>query len=786
MDFLPAAFEALKHYRQFIIYKLVPSANRPGKTDKFPLNYKTGIKHNAHDSSIWIDCDTAIAQAKRYGADHGVGFSFTKNDPFFFVDIDNCLLFDKDEHGNKINMRWSRDALMLLNALPGAAVEVSSSGEGLHIVGVGDAPAHGIKNKTLDADFYTSGRFIALTGWHAGGSVAHDCSAVLPGFVEKFFKKEVVNGSAVEGDWRQQWEALLLKGREVTWAGAEDNEELLSRMLLSKSTASIFGGRASFKDLWERNEQVLRESYPDRERQGGYDESSAEMALAQKLAYYTGNDGKRMRELMLKSALYREKFEREDYLPRTLLAACARQKEWTMDKPVLSIAQGTGSLSTYISIEEQKEYFKGCAYILSSNRILIPGGLELNEAQFKSWYGGKSFPMDYENRRTVRNAWEAFNESQALSHTKVHGTTFKPKEAPGAIIEEEGRTYINTYYPLNIPRKKGDASPFLRHLSKIFIEEREATIILSYLASLVRYIGTKFDWCPLIQGVEGNGKSLISEVAQALVGKRYTQLPRVKDIGERFNNWTYGTCLVLVEDVRDKKRDLIEVLKPMITLSRQSVEPKFENQRSADVCFNFIMNTNHRDGLHKTRNDRRIAPFFLKQQRKEDLKRDGMDSTYFKQLWDWCLYQDGFAILADFFDNYDIPSEFNPTEKCRNAPVTSATEASIEEGVGGVEQEILEATEQGVMGFKDGWISSVMLDGLLNKLKANSRIPLNKRREMLKTMGYEWHPALKEGRVNNIVLPDGAKPRLFIKEGHRMRDLQTPSDVARAYTEAQV
>lgn len=774
MEFLPKAFDALNNYPKFILYTVVSSKTRIGKKDKFPVNHKSGKIANAHDPAIWTNAETAIAAAKQHGEKYGVGYVFTKNDPFFFIDIDDCLA--------TCGTKWSDLAMSILNTFNGAAIEVSNSGKGLHVIGTGDSPEHSCKNIPLNLEFYTESRFIALTGQGALGSAAVDCSIKLPWLVDSFFKPDR-NSVEIDADF---WTDGPCDG----WSGPTCDDELVERMLRSQSPGSIFGGKATFRDLWERNEEVLIRNYPDRDRTSGYNESSADGALAQRLAYYTGNDCERMRRLMIRSSLFREKYNREDYLPRTIRGVCGRQKEWLSDnqqkETTLGNKESQGIYSTFLNIEQQKGYFRGCAYVLSSNRILIPGGLELDQSQFKSWYGGKSFTMDNENRRVSKNAWEAFTENQALNNTKVHGTTFKPQELPGALIEEEGRVFVNTYCPLNIEKQKGDPSPFLRHLEKVFVNEREATIILSYLASLVQYIGIKFDWCPLIQGVEGNGKSLISIVAQYLVGKRYTQIPRVQDIGEKFNGWTYGSCLVLVEDVRDKKRELIEILKPMVTLARQSVEPKFENQRSADVCFNFIMNTNHRDGLHKTRNDRRIAPFFTRQQQKEDLKRDGMDAAYFSEIWGWMLKKFGFQILADLFFNYDIPAEFDPTKQCRNAPLTSATEVSIAEGVGGVEQEIIEAAEQGVVGFRGGWISTIMLDHLLVKLKMNTRVPLNKRREILRSLNYDWHPGLKDGRVNNIVMPDGGKPRLFIKLDHDARNISSPADIAKTYAEAQM
>jgi primase-polymerase (primpol)-like protein len=42
MEDLPKAFEQLKKFHQFIVYKLVPSASHQGKNTKLPINHKTG------------------------------------------------------------------------------------------------------------------------------------------------------------------------------------------------------------------------------------------------------------------------------------------------------------------------------------------------------------------------------------------------------------------------------------------------------------------------------------------------------------------------------------------------------------------------------------------------------------------------------------------------------------------------------------------------------------------------------------------------------------------------
>jgi primase-polymerase (primpol)-like protein len=97
---LPPALAAMGAYRQFIVYVAQPSRTRPGKTDKFPADFRSGRVVSAHDPAFWTDHATAIAAATQFGGTYGVGFVFTEADPFWFLDLDGCLLPDGSD--------WSR------------------------------------------------------------------------------------------------------------------------------------------------------------------------------------------------------------------------------------------------------------------------------------------------------------------------------------------------------------------------------------------------------------------------------------------------------------------------------------------------------------------------------------------------------------------------------------------------------------------------------------------------------------------------------------------------------
>lgn len=774
MKSLPEALSGLRSYKQFIVYKLVPSTKRPGKTDKFPCDFRSGLVVSAHDPQYWTDCDTAIAAAVNFGDSYGIGFVFTDGDPFFFLDIDNQWR----------GSAWSPEAVEMCGMVAGVAVEVSQSGEGMHAIGIGRPPEHrSIESPLKVGGLYYSRRFVALTGINIVGNVNAVCTA-LDVLVAKYFPGSST-GHSIE------WTSAP----RDDWKGPDSDEDLIRRAMRSRGADSAFGGKASFADLWNCNIEALARTYPDVGR--AYNESQADAALAQHLAFWTGNNCERIERLMMQSKLVREKWEREDYIERTILNAVGKQFDVLTDKtfelpaevvaamsepPKPTLVQG----STFATNEDQIALFAGCVYVNDAHRVLVPGGNLLKPEQFKVAYGGYTFTMDAANEKTTRDAWEAFTQNQAFRCPRADTTCFKPDMTPGAVLERDGIRAVNTYWPVEVARKMGDAQRIFDHMVKVLPDEHERMVLLYFMAACVQHQGTKFQWAPLVQGVEGNGKTLFSRYVANAIGKKYVHWPKASQISNNFNGWLVGKTFYAVEDiyVPGEKAEIIEILKPMITGGDGlEIEKKGVDQVSADICGNFLFNSNYKDAVRKGMNDRRFCVMFTAQQSREDLIRDGMAGEYFPNLYNW-LREEGYAIMSELLHTLPIPDEFNPATKCQYAPETISTRAAIDASMGGIEQEILEAIAQGLPGFCGGWISSIMLDRLLEKLGVARRVTHYKRKEMLNAMGYEYHPALHDGRVNNVVLPDQSKPRLFVKKDAAARNIATAAEVGRAYENA--
>jgi P4 family phage/plasmid primase-like protien len=305
---LPAAFEPMRVLRQWIVYQL--HSPEGGKYKKRPIDFRTGKVPAKGEGGpeIWTDCATATTVAALLGAGYGVGFYFTGADPFWFLDIDGALQSDNT---------WSDLAKNLCAKFPGAVVEVSSSGRGLHVIGSGNAPPHGCKNTAQKIELYTADRWVALTGTGITGNVATDHTLALAALIAEYFPRAE---GADDAEWTEEPHA--------DWDGPSEDDELVRRMLAAKPSAGcVFGHKASVRDLWENNIAALARAFPSQSPGKDYDASSADLALANYCAFWSGGNCDRMARLMLQSALARPKWNRVDYFNGTILRA-AKQKNY--------------------------------------------------------------------------------------------------------------------------------------------------------------------------------------------------------------------------------------------------------------------------------------------------------------------------------------------------------------------------------------------------------------------------------------------------------------------------
>lgn len=782
---LPAALQPLAAYRRFVTYAAFPDPDRPGKTIKRPTDVVTGLYCNSNDPAHQYGYDEAAATGRP------VGFVFNEADGFWFLDIDGAL---EDRPGGP---QWSGLATSLCQRLAGAAVEVSQSGRGLHIIGRGACPAHSCKNVPLGLELYTHERFVALTGTNAVGDAGFDHGASVTAIAAELFPPNEYGQIA-------GWTAEPVP----EWDGPKDDAELIKIALASgkKSAAAAFGGQAvTFEDLWTANADKLAAKWPS--DKGGYDASQADGSLAAHLAFWTGKDCERIRSLMQRSALARPKWEdRPDWLETTIMrAASVVAKVATGGKSSAATEEAAAAsgmaLRTaskeYLAAGDQLEFFAGCVYVVSLHKVFVPAtGDLLDKARFDVVYGGHVFPIDNQNEKVTDSAFDAFTRSRVFAAPRVAKCCFRPEHPSGAIVQEDGRAMVNTYLPIDTKRIDGDPTPFLAHLAKMLPDPGDRETLLHYMASMVQNPGRKFQWWPVIQGVEGNGKTLLDRIMSFCIGHRYSHLVNPEAMaktGNQFNSWVQGNLYLGVEEIYvNNRRDFLDSFKATVTNDRVPLEGKGTNQETGDNRINGLLFTNHKDAVPINVDSRRYSIFYTAQQSAADLFRDGMGGNYFPDLYDWFYGRGshagqgpnyGAAVINGFLRRYVLRAELDPAQQCVRAPSTTSTSLALRLSLGRAEQEILEAIEEGRPGFAGGWLSSLALDRLLDTIKA--AVPRNKRRELAQSLGYDYHPHLVDGRVNNTVAPDNGKPRLYVAMGHLCCNLTDPAAIAKAYTKAQ-
>jgi hypothetical protein len=277
----------------FINWRSVPPTMPGPKPRKVPWCTVTGGPIDHLDPANWLDAATAVARA---GGDVHVGQVLPREPSgYFLIDLDNC----RDPATGAVQA-W---AAGVMSAFSGAFAEVSHSGTGLHIMGRCDPARVGDRRHKWTpegaphnaAEFYHAGRFIAC-GHGGTGDVERDCTDALLRIVPE----------------REPEVALpLVGGPAADYNGPADDDALLDLMRTERNRR---GGDLApglyaidFFTSIDRLRALIHATQggkdPTKPAPWDFDGSSADMALMNHLAYYTGCDVPRMVRLHARSVM---------------------------------------------------------------------------------------------------------------------------------------------------------------------------------------------------------------------------------------------------------------------------------------------------------------------------------------------------------------------------------------------------------------------------------------------------------------------------------------------------
>ncbi|WP_254120959.1 phage/plasmid primase, P4 family [Shouchella clausii] len=257
----------LRDFPQWIVWR---KEERKGKTTKVP--YQINGRHaKANDKQHWTTFENAV-KAYESGKFDGIGFMFSKDDPFVGIDLDHCI-----QDG-----AYSDDAKRIVDQLD-SYTELSPSGDGLHIIVKGKIPLRGPgtgkKNVERGIEVYRHGRYFTFTGNVVHSTGVQERSDALKDFWQAYMDEKPKKVSTPSPP------------QQRTRTSDLSERELWEKMFNSKKGADI-------KALFDGH--LIND-----------DHSSSDLALCNHLAFWTDADEAKMDRMFRESGLMRDKWDRQ-------------------------------------------------------------------------------------------------------------------------------------------------------------------------------------------------------------------------------------------------------------------------------------------------------------------------------------------------------------------------------------------------------------------------------------------------------------------------------------------
>lgn len=258
---------------------------RGDKMTKIPKDPRTGGNAKSTDPSTWADFDTAVrAWNQGRGRFDGIGFIFGEDRAYTGLDLDHVLT-----PGSELmdEYRWVVEEA-------GTYTEVSPSGDGLHLIFRGPKPEGATRCRRTQpggkqvVEMYDHDRFFTVTGNRYSGTDPVPPVQVNsnPGALERAYRVWIDGGQQPSLPTAQQ------QARAYYDNGAQlDDEQVIEAMRRSRNGA-----------------QIMALMSGDTSAQGG-DDSAADLALCNHLAFWCGKDEGQMDRIFRSSGLMRDKWD---------------------------------------------------------------------------------------------------------------------------------------------------------------------------------------------------------------------------------------------------------------------------------------------------------------------------------------------------------------------------------------------------------------------------------------------------------------------------------------------
>ena len=522
--------------------------------NKIPIDPKTGKNAKSNDRHTWGTYEQAKSLMESDSSISGLGFMFT-NSPYVGIDIDHCI----------INGELSQMANKIINTV-NSYTEVSPSGTGIHIICEGKLEGVGRKNSTLGLEMYETGRYFTVTE-----NTLKDYKTVqkrqdeIQALYTKYFntpKKTTASAS------KKQTVLYLDDDKLIELAGKSKNSD-------------------KFIALYNGDWQTYYNS-----------QSEADIAFCNMLAFWTGRDEQQMDRIFRTSGLMRDKWEEKhgintygDITITKAIDSCEKVYEPSTNRDVVVDAQpseqqstekqpqsSTSSVSTSTSpatkgmiqpgtldrfhkFNKQGEIagifdIRIAKHIIENENLMMIGDIMYlyNNGVYKEDKRGRVLKdkikkLIYEQYQTAYNinkVYDLITLEPALQKgfndlNKYPDTWINFKNGMLDVTTMKLLPHSPSYYSMNqIPHEyksltKEDMKkfPHSQHFLETSLNVEDIDTVFQYMGLCMTTI-TKYQIFLLFLGEGDNGKSILIDIFNAVIGENNTSSLSMDKLAQRF------------------------------------------------------------------------------------------------------------------------------------------------------------------------------------------------------------------------------------------------------------
>lgn len=652
---------SLPNDTNYMLYRLTWNAER-NKFNKKPCNLDGSSLHEGQP------IPTAARDAITVPEGCALGYWLRPESGLFFIDLDECV----DQTTGALSPDAARIAAPFVTA--GCFFEASSSGRGAHIIGryTGNLPAHCNRRPTVHKyEFYTRDRGIALNLDRATGNSDIDATTAVLALLPEVFPPRAVTVTMPVGQRRPEWrgpeddDELIRRALSATgsaaarfggkasfadlWEGrVEANSE--ADMALASHLAFWTGcdvdriERLMFRsglarEKWRTHRTYLRDitiSHACATTQNVYKEPERRDVLAAAVGapssdvdWFSVTD-KTISDINNAGTL---KVLTEDIIPtlpslslpalhanRVATALNKRLELFDAKMPIGQIRQlitppATGTLVT----SEPPEWFAPFCYVRRTETYYNTfTGTHFTTDNFRTEFS-RYMPMTQTGKREDPVQWAR----ERWNVVTVDDTMYRPDCEN--YFEWGGKYYANEYLPTSLPVLT-EATPhcamciqtFQNHLYLMCnFRDDIYRLLLQWIAHNAQYPGRKIRWSPIIKGVPGDGKSIVSDLMRAVLGIRNVKMTSISNLSNSggFTDWATGAAVNFIEEIQLTGKERYKLFNAMKTYIADNFIDLNRKGRAASVeslynVTNHWANTNYGDALPIDDGDRRWCVVF--------------------------------------------------------------------------------------------------------------------------------------------------------------------------------